>query len=46
MSVASSLTMSLYSFAMMALIATLCAGVIKLIVGVLARSTRTAPALA
>jgi hypothetical protein len=46
MSFASSLTMALYSFAMMAFIAILCAGIIKLIVAVLARSTRATPAVA
>lgn len=42
----SSLIMSLYSFALMAVIALVCAGVIKLIVSVLARSVRSVPAAA
>lgn len=43
---ATSLTTGLYAFALMAVIAMLCACLIKLIVGVLARSTKAAPAVA
>jgi hypothetical protein len=42
----SSLTTAIYSYVLMAVIAILCAGLIKLIVGALARTTKTAPAVA
>ena len=42
----SSLTTAIYSYALMAVIAVLCAGLIKLIVGALARTSKTAPAVA
>jgi hypothetical protein len=43
---ATSVVQALYAFALMAVIAFLCAGVIKLIVMILARSTRAAQAVA
>lgn len=39
-----SLVQAIYAYALMAVIAIICAGVIKLIVSVLARSTKTKPA--
>jgi hypothetical protein len=44
--VTTSVVQGLYAFTLMAVIAFLCAGVIKLIVMILARSTRTAQAVA
>jgi hypothetical protein len=44
--IAASLTQAFYSFALMAFIAVLCAGVIKLIVTVLARSAQPTPSAA
>jgi hypothetical protein len=41
-----SLTTAIYSYILMAVIAVLCAGLIKLIVGVLARTNKTVPAVA